>query len=315
MIEEEKRQNAEQCLRVATRLYSEGKKEKALQFIDKSVRMFPTPEADVLRAHINSGASAQRPNAQVKKVPASTTNSAPKPEAAQTPRNYTPEQLEVVEKISTLNDYYSILGISKEATQDEIKRAYRKLAVKLHPDKNDAPGAEDVFKKVNQAYTCLSDKDKKAHYDLFGEEAGGGGRSEKKEDLNAEDIREMFFDPDGNQKPLPKERKKRGGLMAYAQFFPLLSLLVLALLYTLPASTPFMLEETETFNVLHLTAKENAYYVDVSFATSWAHDPRALGSVEGQVDAVASKTEKRQTQEAEEGEEDKASASKRRVPA
>lgn len=74
-------------------------------------------------------------------------------------------------------DYYEILGVSKNASDDEIKKAYRKLAVKYHPDKN--PGdkeAEAKFKEINEAHDVLSDKQKRARYDQFGH-AGVGGAS------------------------------------------------------------------------------------------------------------------------------------------
>ncbi|XP_022915199.1 dnaJ protein homolog 1 [Onthophagus taurus] len=67
-------------------------------------------------------------------------------------------------------DYYKILGISKNATDDDIKKAYRKLALKYHPDKNKAPGAEEHFKEVAEAYEVLSDKKKRDIYDQHGEE-------------------------------------------------------------------------------------------------------------------------------------------------
>ncbi|CAL1286711.1 unnamed protein product [Larinioides sclopetarius] len=77
-------------------------------------------------------------------------------------------------------DYYKILGISKGASDDEIKKAYRKLALKFHPDKNKTPEAEEKFKEVAEAYEVLSDKKKKEVYDQYGEEGlkgglGGGG--------------------------------------------------------------------------------------------------------------------------------------------
>ncbi|KAK9718890.1 DnaJ C terminal domain [Popillia japonica] len=72
-------------------------------------------------------------------------------------------------------DYYKILGISKNATDDDIKKAYRKLALKYHPDKNKAPGAEERFKEVAEAYEVLSDKKKRDIYDSHGEEGLKGG--------------------------------------------------------------------------------------------------------------------------------------------
>lgn len=73
-------------------------------------------------------------------------------------------------------DYYEILGVSKNASDDEIKKAYRKLAVKYHPDKN--PGdkaAEEKFKEINEAHDVLSDKQKRARYDQFGHAGVNGG--------------------------------------------------------------------------------------------------------------------------------------------
>lgn len=74
-------------------------------------------------------------------------------------------------------DYYEVLGVPKNASDDEIKKAYRKLAIKYHPDKN--PGdkeAEEKFKEINEAHDVLSDKQKRARYDQFGH-AGVGGNA------------------------------------------------------------------------------------------------------------------------------------------
>jgi DnaJ-class molecular chaperone len=72
-------------------------------------------------------------------------------------------------------DYYTILGVKKGATDEELKRAYRKLALKYHPDKNKAAGAEEKFKEIGEAYDVLSDPKKKQVYDQFGEEGLKGG--------------------------------------------------------------------------------------------------------------------------------------------
>src|SRR5438477_4004995 len=77
---------------------------------------------------------------------------------------------------TTKRDYYEVLGVARGAPEDEIKRAYRKLAVKFHPDKNpDDPHAEEKFKELGEAYDVLIDVDKRAAYDRFGHAAFSQG--------------------------------------------------------------------------------------------------------------------------------------------
>ncbi len=84
-------------------------------------------------------------------------------------------------------DYYDVLELSKSSTQDDIKKAYRKLAVIWHPDKNNSSEASERFKEINEAYEVLSDDDKRSMYDKYGHEGLNGQRG------NVDDIFNMFF--------------------------------------------------------------------------------------------------------------------------
>lgn len=94
-------------------------------------------------------------------------------------------------------DYYDILGVGRNASQDEIKKAYRKKAVKYHPDKNpDDPEAEQKFKEAAEAYAVLGDEDKRKRYDQFGHQGvkGGPGGADFGGFSNVEDIFDAFGD-------------------------------------------------------------------------------------------------------------------------
>ena len=79
-----------------------------------------------------------------------------------------------VSKIMNNTEYYDRLGVSKDASQDEIKRAYRKLSKKYHPDINKEPGAEEKYKEILEAYETLSDAQKRAAYDQYGPDGANG---------------------------------------------------------------------------------------------------------------------------------------------
>lgn len=113
-------------------------------------------------------------------------------------------------------DYYEVLGVSKSASDAEIKRAYRALAIQHHPDKNpDDPHAEEKFKEAAEAYAVLSDADKRASYDRFGHSAGQGGGFDPGFS-NIEDIFDMFgFGDMFGQRQTRRSTVQRGSDLRY----------------------------------------------------------------------------------------------------
>ena len=100
--------------------------------------------------------------------------------------------------MATTRDYYEILGLSKDASAEDIKKTYRKLALKYHPDRNKEAGAEEKFKEISEAYAVLSDAEKRSQYDRFGHAGIDGQYSAEDIFRGADfggfgDIFEMFF--------------------------------------------------------------------------------------------------------------------------
>jgi DnaJ homolog subfamily B member 12 len=152
------RDDAERCLSLAADAFKAGDLARAGRLHAKSVRMY---SAD------RKLTAAQA--ALARKISAAT----PEPE-----REASSEMIAVVRRVTSATDHYSVLGLEKTATDADIRKSFRKLALALHPDKNVASGAEDAFKKVSTASQVLSDADRRRTYDQFGvddpAEAGGG---------------------------------------------------------------------------------------------------------------------------------------------
>ncbi|HZW55570.1 MAG TPA: molecular chaperone DnaJ [Nitrososphaerales archaeon] len=94
---------------------------------------------------------------------------------------------------SVKRDYYEVLGVSKDATPDQIKSTYRKLALQYHPDRNKSPSAEEKFKEISEAYAILSDDQKRAQYDQFGHE-GIRGRYSQEDIFRTANFDDIFRD-------------------------------------------------------------------------------------------------------------------------
>ncbi|KTF91564.1 hypothetical protein cypCar_00042530, partial [Cyprinus carpio] len=185
------RDEAERCIEIALGALEGAQPERARRFLEKAQRLFPTRRARELLASLeqNGEASSQRAadgTEAGQRRPEVSSNDSSKP--------YTPEQAEAVRRIKQCKNYYEILGVQKDASEDDLKKAYRKLALKFHPDKNHAPGATEAFKAIGNAYAVLSNVEKRRQYDQF-----GSGRSSQtndthfEADISPEDLFNMFF--------------------------------------------------------------------------------------------------------------------------
>jgi molecular chaperone DnaJ len=111
-----------------------------------------------------------------------------------------------------VSDYYEVLGVSRNATPEEIKKAYRRLARELHPDVNGSPAAGERFKEVGRAYEVLSSPEKRQAYDTGGDPNGGGGFGQG---FGFTDIFETFFGAAGagSRGPVPRQRRGQDALI------------------------------------------------------------------------------------------------------
>lgn len=184
-------------------------------------------------------------------------------------RGFTPEQEAGAKKIllAAKKSHYEVLGIARDADEDAIKRAYKKLALKFHPDKNSAPSAEAAFKAISTANDTLGDLQKREIYDQVGHDAAmnnngmdgggggfpggfhgfrrGGGGGVHVHEINPEDIFNLFFQggvPGGMQgafrthmpqqraRPQYTEERRSGSfVMQLLQFLPIIALFVMSM--------------------------------------------------------------------------------------
>ncbi|KAL2341771.1 hypothetical protein Fmac_009711 [Flemingia macrophylla] len=146
------------CVGIAEEAIASGDKHRALKFLKIAHRLNRDLPLQSLfdtchRLHSRSPSAVAPPAA---------------PSPPREARNYTDENVSLIREIKSKSDYYAILGLEKSSSVEEIRKAYRKLSLKVHPDKNKAPGSEDAFKKVSKAFKCLSDDASRRIYDQTG---------------------------------------------------------------------------------------------------------------------------------------------------
>lgn len=226
---ESNRDEADKCLEIAMRAIREGNRDKAGKFVKKAEKLFPSRKIQEVLNLVNQMDAQSGPQSKVPpkqrnghREASSGGGDHDNEEATTSNANYTQEQVEAVKRIRKCKNYYEMLSVSKDSSESELKKSYRKLALAFHPDKNSAPGASEAFKAIGNAYAVLSDSEKKRQYDLYGdEEPVRSTRSHRhgfyeyddpshgfQADMTAEEIFNMFF---GGGMPGSNVYVRRGG--------------------------------------------------------------------------------------------------------
>lgn len=216
------KEEAARCRDIGADALRKNQFARAVKFLTKSLQLYPLPGVkpllDQAQRKLNEETTGDEPAAPSNPSnhnTQGTSDHAPSRSASTVStntdangRSYTPAQEEIVTAIlkakqSGRHAHYNVLGLEPSADEAAIKKAYRKLALKLHPDKNSAPHADEAFKAVGLAYATLSDGQKRAIYDRYGEEdpdnrGGGGARRAGNahfhgQEVSPEDIFNMFF--------------------------------------------------------------------------------------------------------------------------
>ncbi|KAJ7980283.1 chaperone protein dnaJ 49 [Quillaja saponaria] len=302
------------CIRIAEEAIASGNKERALKFIKVAQRLNHNLPVDVLLSmceRLDSEAPAS--SSDEKFVGRGKKEAGPVhcDEVLNGERNYSEENVQLIRKIKGKNDYYAILGVEKTCSFEEIRKAYRKLSLKVHPDKNKAPGSEEAFKKVSMAFKCLNDDDSRRQYDQTGlveefeynQQHNVRRRRRRRtgndffgDEIDPDEIFRAFF---GQTDVFRTSRVYRtqgmggqqreqfhGGGLNFMVLLQLLPFLIILLLAYLPFSEPdYSLQKSYTHQIPRITEKHGVefYVKSSSFDADYPTGSPARASIEDNV--------------------------------
>ncbi|XP_017031061.1 dnaJ homolog subfamily B member 14 isoform X3 [Drosophila kikkawai] len=189
------------------------------------------------------------------------------------PHVFTSDMLDVVQKVLRCRSHYEVLRVSHHATYSEVKRAYHKLALRLHPDKNQAPGAEQAFRRISEAADCLTDCQKRIAYNLVTSVADchGQQRSEYEDYLSGsgcEEDEEEDKPKTGHRRPYQAANQRKPQSQSLYQTEQLVIGVVAALVFLfitmhyIAAAPVYSFTPTRTHSLHRVTqASHIAYYI------------------------------------------------------
>ena len=195
MEEKERKAKSEKLFDKGMECYNNQQYKEALKYFEASIKFYKNDRAELFIGVCKNNIPENDNNNNFRKSysdskPSSSNYSNQKPSSSSSSSNsrnnnsnnnyqnksYSSDNIgenpkdKICKELLKKKDYYDILNIKKDANESEIKRAYKKMAIKFHPDKNDSKLAEECFKKISEAYQCLSNPEKKNFYDKYGNE-------------------------------------------------------------------------------------------------------------------------------------------------
>ncbi|VDM17897.1 unnamed protein product [Hydatigera taeniaeformis] len=283
------------CVERAVSYFKQGNTTEAVRFARKAKTLFPEVDIPdyILLNNKDTEVRRRRSVSHSRNEPANEDSRRSRERSEE--KSFTKAQVESVRRIMACRDLYSVLGVSKDATEDDIKRAYKSLARRYHPDKNKAPGATEAFKKIGSAFNVLVDAEKRRRYDQFGtvdEERPSVTRRHEgvytfdgNTGFDAEFIN-MFFNggfPFAQNVRYTRhaqhhDSNHENNYFAYIQILPLLILFGLSFFSNFLVKDPvFSLQRTSKYTIQRHTQAHNLpYYVKDTFSQEYGGSIRHI---------------------------------------